>query len=401
MHILKNNPFYLKFFTGIEGYLQLFLAPIIIFKITQDIKLSGLFFLIDSICKFSAYSIAGSVIKPDTLDETLRYSYVVRFVCIFAFLVIFALAPKNQYILLTIANLGFTISNSFFVTSMETLFQNHQLFDKNVQSKLTMGDLISGSAALICILLFTILKISYAWLIPLAILTFIGGVTAIIKLIEALHKMTLRQLRSIFKNGIKEFNSTISFIRGNDELITNMIIGYIPFAFFLIVEQINIYRFSATYEDSTMQILHYSFKTIWYLTGAFIVPQVVSKSKDVNQVFLRGVYCFIIGGLCSLLYGQTWLNLFGVLLLGYSHNLIFIYRKVNRRKILDAANVGFHSLGVFFAVEGLSGMISSVYLSVFGKNQVYLIISFILAATYLVKKAGIVKNKEKIELNQS
>jgi len=252
--------------------------------------------------------------------------------------------------------------------------------------KMTLGDLSSGSIALGLILLFTVFKINYLWFLLVNFVTFLLGYYVIRKLVNLLHALSVVQLKKLFKNGLKEFSSTILFIKGNSELISNMIIGYIPFAFFLVVEQINIYRFSFLYKESTMQILHYSFKTVWYLTGAFIVPLLVNWTKNIEQIFTRGLICFIVGGILSLIPNYTVLNLVGILFLGYSHNLIFVYRKVNRRKILDNANIGFQSLGVFFAVEGLSGVFSSVYLAIFGKSLFFLAIIFIISALYLIKK---------------
>lgn len=401
MLILKNNPFYLKFFTSIEGYLHLFISPILIFYVTQDIKLSGLFFLVDNICKFTTYSFSGGLITPEHINSVIKYSYLSRCVFVVFSLLIFYFVPEDRFTLLMINNLGFTVSNAIFVTSIETLFQNNKLFNKNVQAKLTAGDLCSGGVAVLIILGFSYFKITFDWLLPVITVTFLSGLVVIHRLVEELNKLKKIQLQRLFRSGIQEVASTIKFISKNQEMISNMIIGYVPFAFFLVVEQINIFRFSHLYNDLTMKLLHFSFKSVWFLSGALIVPILVNKSREINQIFKLGTYAFLIGGVCSLIPEITWLNLLGTLLLGYAHNLIFVYRKINRRRILDNAKVGFQSLGVFFAIEGLSGIIANTYLAIFGMSYVVLCLMFVGSGVYLFKRNQQVQRDHTKILNEN
>jgi hypothetical protein len=382
VHIIKNNPFYIKFFSSIEGYVHLFLNPILVFYITRNIRYSGLFFLLESGVRFSAYCIAGSFISGGNIQNIIKISYFVRYISIIFSLLIFSFMKENQFYFLLLNNIFFIIANCFYVTSIETLFQSHELFDKNVQSKLTFADLLSGSVGVFLILLFTLFKISYGYFIFINTFTFFCGVMVHQKFIDKISNISLKEWNRIFKNSVTDFYLTINHIAENKELLHNMFIGYIFGSFFLLIEQVNIFRFDNFYDDAQMKILHYSFKFIWFVSGSLFIPLFISKTQQLYSIFKLSLLLFFIGGILSI-YPFAIFNFISALILGYAYHLIFAYRKIKRNEILKKSNRHKEHLGIFFAVEGLSGIFAFSVLSYFGKNIASLSLFFIMCLVYL------------------
>lgn len=382
VHIIKNNPFYIKFFSSIEGYVHLFLNPILVFYITRNIKYSGLFFLLEAGVRFSAYCLAGSFISRGNIQNIIKISYFMRYLSVICSLLIFSFIKEYQFYFLLLNNIFFIISNCFYVTSIETLFQSHELFDKNVQSKLTFADLLSGSVGVFLILLFTLFKVSYSYFILINSLTFLCGVIVHQKFIDKISKISIKEWNRIFKNSIHDFYSTINHIAENKELLHNMFIGYIFGSFFLLIEQVNIFRFDNFYNDEQMKILHYSFKFIWFVSGSLFIPMFISKASNLISIFKLSFILFIIGGALSI-YPVAILNFVGALILGYAYHLVFAYRKIKRNEILKKQNKNKEHLGIFFAVEGLSGIFAFSVLSYFGKNIISLSFFFMTCLVYL------------------
>lgn len=379
MYIQHRNPFLLKFLSSIDGYFQLFITPILIFLTTNNIKLSGLFFFFESFSRFCSYGFAGSISNTLNIRTVIRSSHIARFISTMLTFVIFYsnFSSSYKFLFFIINNIFFIWSNSILTTSFENLFQKHNLFNPSTQSQIASADLFSGGFALLIILILSFLKIDFYWLIPVYIFAF--SLAAI-----QLHKKLPKNLKSIPINAkstivqiFNDFIATLKILKNDDDMLKNTFIGYIPFSFFLIVEQSNIFHFTSLYNESTMKILHFGFKTILFFGAGLIVPLLMNKCSDVHKLLKYSIVLMIFGSIGSICTTNVYINVLSILLLGFAHYLVLNYRKIKRRNIMIKKNITFSTLGFFFAIEGLSGMISNLYLSIFGSNPVTLVILFV------------------------
>lgn len=384
MHFDNKNPFLLKFLSSIDGYFQLFLSPIFIFLTTGNIKLSGLFFFLESVFRFISYGISGSLNSIINSKKLIIFSHTLRFIAAISSLIIFYNMNNNynKFIILIILNFFFIISNSIFVTSFETIFQKDLKFNNAIQSQITSADLLSGGLSLLIILCFSLFKLDFIFLIPFYIFFYLFGAYYMRKRIES-STITQYNFKYTYKKTIKDLKKTLSILRHDKDMLKNTMIGYIPFSFFLIIEQLNIYKFEQLYQYNSMKLLHFGFKTVLFFSAGFLVPIIMKKTKNITSFLKYSIILMILGGMGSILTSNTLINVFSILCLGFSHYLVLNYRKLKRRDLMIKNNITFSTLGFFFAIEGLSGMFANLYLTIFGHLKLSLIMFFIIGISII------------------
>lgn len=385
--MMKINPLTFKLNTTIDGYFYYGLSPILVYYSSFDIKIMGLFFLIESIVKFFGYGLAGTIAnllpgrKLLIVSQLLRSFAGISAISLFTFF-------KNDHILYFLlgCNLLFVIANLLMTTTFEMVLQKSDDYTSKTQGLISSGDMLAGAIAILSLILISVFKVNLIYCIFL-IMIFCGiSVRSIMKNSKNVMNYSNFNIVSnnyLFKRIFHDLIDSLKFFFKDKDLIQNTILGYIPFCFFIIFEQINIVDFAKNYDDQKMRIFHFSIKFCLFLLSGLIISPVMKKVKDLNTLLLISAILMLLGGGLSILRFSIVFDIIGIMFLGFSHTLILNYRKVKRRNIMIAKNITFSTLGFIFAIEGLSGVISNTYLAIFGKDLQLLFYLLLLGFFYM------------------
>lgn len=365
----KVNPFLIKFITSVESYCYTFLAPILVLLLTHNIKYSGGFFFIEAVFKFFSYAFAGSVSNHFNIKKVLKVCLTARFFITMNALLIFFAYPGPKILYLMVNGWLYYISNSFYMTAFETIFQKQAEFSSKTQALLSSGELLSGGSITSLLLAMVYFKINYVVLIPVLLCFYIYGMWLLSDKLSHIKEFHVSNNHNIVVNFLRDFSQTIKTLVKYKNLMVITFLGYFPLVLLLITEQKNLYLIKATFNESTTQLVHFGFKIILFFISGIIIHVFSKKWEDTEtEYLLYSLLCLFIGIVGTLIDRNVVMNLIGFVFLGMSHYLMILYRKIRRRSIMIENNIAFHSLGIFFAIEGLSGVISYSFLSIFGEN---------------------------------
>lgn len=381
----NKNHFYLKLFSSIEPYVYVFLSPILIFLLTKNIYYSGLFFLVESLFKFFSYAFAGSIVNYYKINQVISYSLTIRFLCTINSLVIFHYFPQYAIGFLMVNGWIYYITNSIYATAFETMFQQRQDFNHKTQVWLSSGESFSGAIATALLSLFAYLKVDFIYLGLVIVPLFISNYLALTRYTSNIGHFHIKNDHHIALNFYRDMMKTYKILKKYKQLRTITFLGFIPLAILIIIEQTNMFKFTELFNVDSMKFIHYVFKLVLFLLVGFVIPYISFKITHYDKYYKISFFCLVVGIVSSLVNYSVYINFVGYILLGFAHYFMLIYRKLKRREIMLENNINFNSLGIFFAIEGLGGAVSFLFLAIFGTN-IYALWSFGIIVSYLIFK---------------
>lgn len=380
----NKNPFFIKLVSSVEAYTYTFLAPLLIFLLTKNIHYSGGFFLIESIFKFLSYSFAGSLVNHFNIKKVLKVALTLRFLFTINALLIYSFVPKYQPLFLMVNGWCYYACNSLYATAFETIFQKQDSFNHKTQVWLSSGELISGAIATIILTLFVFFKIPFGFLTPGLFILYIASFWLLATKLDHIKEFHIKNNHHIVLNFIRDVKKTIKILQKNKQLMILTIVGFIPLAILLVIEQKNMFKFSSLFDLKKMQEIHFIFKFILFMIVGTLIPLFSFKIKNQTTYLNLSILFMAMGFTLSINETSLILNFMGFILLGLAHYTMILYRKVKRREIMIENDIFFNSLGVFFAIEGLGGVVSYSFLAFFGSSHISLILfGFILVSMLL------------------
>lgn len=298
---------------------------------------------------------------------------MVIFYCVHNYTVIFLLL--NGWI--------YYLCNSIYVTAFETIFQKQDSYNHKTQLWLSSGELFSGAFSTILLFLFAYFKIPFYNLMYIVLLLFLKSYWMLITKLDHVKTFHISNNHHIFINFIRDVKKTIKILKKHNQLMMITIMGFIPLALMLIIEQKNMFKFTALFNVSKMQEIHFVFKFVVFFFASLCIPILGIKVKSNNTYLKMSIFFITVGFIFSIQKNIIWLNFIGYILLGFSHYTMLVFRKVRRREIMITNHIFFNSLGMFFAIEGLGGMVSYAFLTTFGSNFIALLTFGITVITLL------------------
>ncbi len=374
-----------KLITSLDGYFYFALSPILVFLVSKDIKIMGLFFLIESLVKFLSYGASGTIANTLNQKNNLYIAQLIRVLASSSSILFFCYGNEDKIYYMLICNLLFVMANSLLSTNFDILVQKRHDFTVKTQSNISAGDLFAGTFSFILVLLLIVTKTSFEYF---SLVIFIMGIISLISIhffVIEIGDSNSKSILETIKNVIDDLICTTNIIKKDKDILQNIIIGYIPFSFFIIIEQINIVDFAHRFDYHQMQIFHFVVKICLFFIAGITVPFLMQKMVKIHSLLLTAIICMSLGGLLSFARFSIIFDLIGVILLGISHTLVLNFRKVKRRNIMVSKNISFSTLGFLFAIEGLSGVFANAYLSLFGKNLLTLSIFFLFGMFFLIR----------------
>jgi hypothetical protein len=364
----NKNPFLIKLVSSIEAYTYTFLAPLLIFLLTKNIHYSGGFFLLESIIKFMSYSFAGSIVNHFNIKAVLKNSLTLRFICTMNALLIYSFVPKYQPLFLMINGWCYYSFNSLFATAFETIFQKQDTFTHKTQVWLSSGELISGAIATAVLTLFAFFKIKFIYLFPGILILFLTSYWMLSTKLNHIKEFHIKNNHHIIINFLRDVRKTIKILLKNKQLFILTLAGFIPLAILIVIEQKNMFKFTSLFNSNRMQEIHFLFKFILFVVAGLAIPFLSFKVTNQATYLKMSILFIILGFLFSIHKTSILLNFLGFVFLGLAHYTMIVYRKIKRLDIMIKNDIFFNSLGVFFAIEGLGGIVSYSFLAFFGSS---------------------------------